>query len=87
MLTTQADPKDLEKATSLALKYALESTELLKGQESRQAFKDFVDLVAGAHPIDRSPLSLVCCRLSADDSVESTILMLFKDHGTHAERS
>lgn len=54
----QADPQDLEKATELAFKYALESSELLKGEESRQAFKDFLDLVAAAHPINRCPLPL-----------------------------
>ena len=36
----------------LAFKYAQDSTELLKGLESRQAFKDFVDVIAAAHPAD-----------------------------------
>ncbi len=47
------DVVDLEKATVLAFKYALEGSELLKGAESRQAFLDFLGLVAAAHPIDR----------------------------------
>ena len=49
----QADLQDLEKATTLAFKYALETPELLKGRESRQAFKDFTDVVAIAHPVER----------------------------------
>lgn len=52
-LLIQADYQDLEKATVLAFKYALETPELLKGLESREAFQNFTDLVALAHPVDR----------------------------------
>ena len=49
----QADSQDIEKATQLAFKYALESPELLKGSDSRAAFKSFLEVVAQAHPIER----------------------------------
>ena len=52
-LSGQVELRDIEIATTLAFKYTLDSEELLKGAESRQAFTDFVDVVALAHPVDR----------------------------------
>lgn len=49
----QADLQDIEKATLLAFKYALDAPELLKGEDSRSAFVNFTEVVAAAHPIDR----------------------------------
>lgn len=46
----QVEFQDLEKATVLAFRYALDSPELLKGVQSRQAFANFTSAVASAHP-------------------------------------
>ena len=53
----QADLQDIQKATVLAFKYALDAPELLKGEASRSAFINFTNAVAAAHPIDRYEMS------------------------------
>lgn len=48
-----ADLNDLEGATTTSWKYITSSPLLLKGPEARQALKDWVDLLADNHPLDR----------------------------------
>ena len=49
----QAGFKDIESATRLAWKYMIDSGDLLKGLEARQAFLDFMELLSASHPIPR----------------------------------
>ena len=46
----QASRVDIESATRLAWKYMMDSGDLLKGIEARQAFLDFVELLSASHP-------------------------------------
>ncbi len=49
----QASATDIESATRLAWKYMMDSGDLLKGLDARQAFMDFVELMSASHPITR----------------------------------
>lgn len=49
----QAGSKDIESATRLAWKYMMDSGDLLKGLEARQAFLDFMELMSASHPVPR----------------------------------
>lgn len=49
----RADLNDVEGATITSWQYLAASPQLLKGPEARQALKDWVDLLADAHPVDR----------------------------------
>lgn len=49
----QAGLKDIESASRLAWKYMMDSGDLLRGLEARQAFLDFMELMSTGHPIPR----------------------------------
>lgn len=53
MLALQAGFKDIESASRLAWKYMMDSGDLLRGLEARQAFLDFMELMAASHPISK----------------------------------
>ena len=53
MCAVQAGLKDIESASRLAWKYMMDSGDLLRGLEARQAFLDFVELMSASHPIPR----------------------------------
>ena len=53
MCAVQAGLKDIESASRLAWKYMMDSGDLLRGLEARQAFLDFVELMSARHPIPR----------------------------------
>ena len=52
-LGAQADMHDVQLATVATFRHILEADELLQGLERRQALKDWVDLLAVSHPLDR----------------------------------
>lgn len=47
----KASATDIESATRLAWKYMMDSGDLLKGLDARQALMDFVELMSASHPI------------------------------------
>lgn len=47
----QAGWKDIESASRLAWKYMMDSGDLLRGLEARQAFLDFMEMMSTSHPI------------------------------------
>ncbi|KAL3143049.1 hypothetical protein ABBQ38_003324 [Trebouxia sp. C0009 RCD-2024] len=47
----KAGLKDIESASRLAWKYMMDSGDLLRGLEARQAFLDFMELMSTGHPI------------------------------------
>ena len=49
----QANAVDIDSATRLAWKYMMDSGDLLKGLEARQAFLDFMELLSASHPLTR----------------------------------
>lgn len=49
----QADMHDVQLATVGTFRHIFETDELLQGLERRQALKDWVDLLAASHPLDR----------------------------------
>lgn len=49
----QVDLVDVEGATITSWQYLAASPVLLKGPEARQALKDWVDLLAETHPVER----------------------------------
>ncbi|MCJ1297203.1 hypothetical protein MMC34_008773 [Xylographa carneopallida] len=49
----KASATDIKSATRLAWKYMMDSGDLLKGLDARQAFMDFVELMSASHPITR----------------------------------
>ena len=51
--SVQAGFRDIESATRLAWKYMMDSGDLLKGLQARQAFLDFMELNSASHPIPR----------------------------------
>ena len=53
VVVVQAGAKDIDSATRLAWKYMMDSGDLLKGLEARQAFLDFMELMSASHPIPR----------------------------------
>ena len=52
-LQVQMDLLDVESATILAFKYMMDGSELLKGDQSRHAFAQFLHLLSTDHPIER----------------------------------
>ncbi len=44
---------DVQLATVGTFRHIFETDELLQGLERRQALKDWVDLLAASHPLDR----------------------------------
>lgn len=48
---TQANAVDIDSATRLAWKYMMDSGDLLKGLDARQAFLDFMELLSASHPL------------------------------------
>ena len=51
---------DLESSTILAFRYIADIGSGLEGLEKRQALKDWIDLLAASHPIDRCKSSSAC---------------------------
>ena len=51
--SVQAGFKDIESATRLAWKYMMDSGDLLKGLQARQALLDLMELNSASHPISR----------------------------------
>ena len=49
----QANAVDIDSATRLAWKYMMDSSDLLKGMDARQAFLDFMELLSVSHPLAR----------------------------------
>lgn len=49
----RVDLNDVEGATITSWQYLAASPQLLKGPEARQALKDWVDLLADGHPVER----------------------------------
>lgn len=47
------DLNDIESSTILAFRYIADIGSGLEGLEKRQALKDWIDLLAASHPIDR----------------------------------
>ncbi len=54
----QADLNDIESSTILAFRYIADIGSGLEGLEKRQALKDWVDLLAASHPLDRCTVLL-----------------------------
>ncbi len=65
-LLVQADVSDLESSTILAFRYIADIGSGLEGLEKRQALKDWIDLLAASHPIDRCTSSSACFPLYLD---------------------
>ena len=49
----QASAVDIESATKLAWRYMLDSGDLLKEQDARLAFINFLELLTASHPLSR----------------------------------
>ena len=49
----QAHAIDIDSATRLAWKYMMDSGDLLKGADARQAFMNFMELMSASHPTAR----------------------------------
>ena len=49
----QASAVDIESATKLAWRYMLDSGDLLKEEDARQAFINFLELLTASHPLSR----------------------------------
>ncbi|EIE18688.1 hypothetical protein COCSUDRAFT_49169 [Coccomyxa subellipsoidea C-169] len=63
-MAQHADVSDLESSTILAFRYIADIGSGLEGLEKRQALKDWIDLLAASHPIDR-------CRAGAQAAQEA----------------
>ncbi|KAL4452309.1 hypothetical protein ABPG75_007971 [Micractinium tetrahymenae] len=64
LAAARVDLNDVEGATVTSWQYLAASPQLLKGPEARQALKDWVDLLADGHPVER-------CRLGAEKLQEA----------------